>query len=82
MCAKQKDFCTTCRKETTYTLGKKDITRTINGKEYAFCITVAICDECGEETSFHGLIDQNINEIKKQYLKYQRELAKEKGFAV
>lgn len=56
MCAKQKDFCTTCRKETTYTLGKKDITRTINGKEYAFCITVAICDECGEETSFHGLV--------------------------
>lgn len=60
------DFCTHCRKETEYTLQKRDIVRTINGIEHTFSITVAICNECGEEMSLPGLIDKNISEFKEQ----------------
>ena len=60
------DFCTHCRKETEYTLQKRNIVRTVNGIEYAFSITVAICSECGEEIGLPGLIDKNISEFKEQ----------------
>ena len=60
-------FCTNCRKETEYTLQKRNIVRTINGVEHAFSITVAICNECGEEMNPHGLIDKNIQEVGEQY---------------
>ncbi len=36
-----------------------------------FNITVAICDECGEEMSIHGLIDRNIQEVDEQYRAYE-----------
>jgi uncharacterized phage-associated protein len=65
------DFCTVCRKETAYTLQKRDISKTIKGKEYIFSITVALCDECGEEMSIPGLIDKNIQEIDSQYRAYE-----------
>ena len=55
-----------CRKETEYTLQKRNIVRTVNGIEHAFSITVAICSECGEEMGLPGLIDKNINEFKEQ----------------
>lgn len=61
------DFCTHCRKETEYTLQKRNIVRTVNGVEHTFSITVAICDECGEEMSPHRLIDKNIQEVEEQY---------------
>lgn len=61
------DFCTECRKETGYTLQKRDI-KTIKDTDYTFRITVAICDECGEEMSIPGLIDKNIREVDEQYL--------------
>lgn len=61
------DFCTTCRKETEYTLQKRKIIRTIKDIDYTFSITVAICDECGEEMSVPGLIDKNIQEVDEQY---------------
>jgi putative prophage ps3 protein 01 len=61
------DFCTHCRKETEYTLQKRNIVKTINGIEHAFSITVAICNECGEEMNPHGLIDKNIREVEEQY---------------
>lgn len=61
------DFCTHCRKETEYTLQKRNIVKTINGIEHTFSITVAICNECGEEMNPHGLIDKNIREVKEQY---------------
>ena len=63
---KKIDFCTHCRKETEYTLQKQNIVRTVNGVEHTFSITVAICNECGEEMNPHGLIDKNIQEVEEQ----------------
>ena len=60
------DFCTHCRKETEYTLQKRTIVRAVNGVEHTFSITVAVCNECGEEMSPHGLIDKNIREVEEQ----------------
>ncbi len=65
------DFCTICRKETEYTLQKRNIIKTIKDVEYTFCITVAVCVECGEEMSIPGLIDKNIQEVDKQYRAYE-----------
>lgn len=64
---RRRDFCIECRKETEYFLQKKDIVKTIRDKEYIFGITVAICEECGEEMSIPGLIDKNVQEIDEQY---------------
>lgn len=61
------DFCTVCRKDTIYTLQKKNIKKTIKDKEYTFSITAAVCSECGEEMSLPGLIDRNIQEVDRQY---------------
>ncbi|WP_406038886.1 Panacea domain-containing protein [Succinimonas sp.] len=63
----RRDFCIECRKETEYLLQKRDIIKTIRGKDYTFGITVAICAECGEEMSIPGLIDKNVQEIDEQY---------------
>mgnify|MGYP004517855961 FL=1 len=65
------DFCTACRKETNFTLQMRNINKRIKDKEYAFYITVAICDECGEEMSIPGLIDRNIQEVDTQYRDYE-----------
>lgn len=65
------DFCTECRKETEYTLQKRNIVKTINNVEYTFSITVALCNECGEEMSLPGLIDKNIQEVDEQYRAYK-----------
>lgn len=65
------DFCIKCRKNTAYTLQKRNIIKTIKDKEYTFSITVAVCDECGEEMSIPGLIDRNIQEIDEQYRTYE-----------
>ena len=65
------DFCTVCRKETEYTLQKRNIKKKIKEVEYTFGITVAICDECGEEISIPGLIDKNIQEVDEQYRAYE-----------
>lgn len=61
------DFCTVCRKNTEYTLQKRNITKTIKGIGYSFNITVAVCNDCGEEMSIPGLIDKNIQEVDEQY---------------
>lgn len=63
----RRDFCIECRKVTEYILQKKNIVKEIRDKEYIFCITVAICSECGEEMSIPGLLDRNIHEIDEQY---------------
>ena len=70
MIGKNFDFCTICRKNTKYTLQKRNVTKVIRGKEYIFNITVAICSECGEEINIRGLIDKNIQEVDEQYRKY------------
>lgn len=64
---KKMDFCTECRKETEYTLEKREYRQKIKGVEYSFDITVAICSECGAEMSPLGLIDKNVKEIDEQY---------------
>ncbi len=61
------DFCVACRKETGYTLKKRNVNKTIKGNRHTFSITVAICDECGGEMSIPGLIDRNIRELDEQY---------------
>lgn len=63
----QRDFCTECRRETSYTLKKIKINQTIRGKEYTFEITAAFCNECGGEMGVPGLLDYNIKEIDEQY---------------
>ena len=65
------DFCTECRKETEYTLQKRNIVKTIKDVEYTFNITVALCNECGAEMSLPGLIDKNIQEVDEQYRAYE-----------
>ena len=65
------DFCTACRKDTEYTLKKCDIIKNIKGINYTFSITVAVCNECGEEMSIPGLIDRNIQEMDEQYRAYE-----------
>ena len=63
----RRDFCIECRKETEYSLQKRDIVKSIRDKEYVFTITVAVCAECGEEMSIPGLMDKNVQEIDEQY---------------
>ena len=65
------DFCITCRKDTEYILQKRNIKKSIKDVEYTFSITVAVCDECGEEMSIPGLIDKNIQEVDEQYRAYE-----------
>lgn len=65
----QKDFCTECRRETSYTLKKIKINQTIREKKYTFEITAAFCNECGGEMGIPGLIDYNMKEIDEQYRK-------------
>ena len=67
--AKEKmfDFCTECRKETSYKLRKKTVQKIIRDKPCEFEITVAMCDECGEEMDIPGLLDANIKAIDEQY---------------
>ena len=69
---KRVDFCTNCRRETSYTLQKKTIQKTIKDKDYNFEITVALCDECGEEMDIPGLLDENIKSIDEQYRRAER----------
>lgn len=68
---RKKVFCIECRKETDYALQKKSVAKTVKGIEYLFNITVAICNECGEEMSIPGLIDRNIKEVDEQYRAYE-----------
>ena len=65
----QRDFCTECRRETSYTLKKIKINQTIREKKYTFEITAAFCNECGGEMGIPGLIDYNVKEMDEQYRK-------------
>ncbi|MDO4275698.1 MAG: DUF4065 domain-containing protein [Eubacteriales bacterium] len=65
------DFCAVCRRNTEYTLQKRNIIKVIKDTEYTFSITTAVCNECGEEMSVPGLIDKNIQEVDEQYRAYE-----------
>ena len=59
----KRNFCINCRKETDIVWGKAKRTTNIKGKPFDYLETVAICKECGQEMSPHGLIDLNIKEL-------------------
>lgn len=61
------DFCTSCRKETSYKICKQTVQKVIKDKSYDFEIAVAVCDECGREMDIPGLLDSNIKSIDEQY---------------
>lgn len=61
------DFCTSCRKDTSYKMQKKTVQKVIRDKTYDFEIMVAVCDECREEMDIPGLLDANIKSIDEQY---------------
>ena len=61
------DFCTSCRKETAYKLCKKTVQKVIKDKVYEFKITIAVCDECGNEMDIPGILDTNVKAIDEQY---------------
>lgn len=67
--AKEKmfDFCTTCRKETSYKLYKRKIQKVIKEKAFEFEITCAKCDECGGDMDVPGLLNENAKEVDSQY---------------
>ena len=65
------NFCTVCRKETEYTLQKRDVVKTIRDKNYTFNITVAVCETCGKEMAIPGLINKNIQEVDQQYRAFE-----------
>ena len=67
----QKDFCTECRRETSYTLKKIKINRTIREKEYTFEITAAFCNECGDEMENPGQMDYNMKENDEHYRSFR-----------
>lgn len=60
------DYCTHCRAETEYTLEKRDITHTINSKDYTFKVTTAVCTRCGEDMAVKGWLRQFNREIDEQ----------------
>lgn len=62
-------FCTSCRKETEYTLHKEPYRVNIKDKEYVFDLTVATCNECGNRMDIQepNLMDINNREIDEQY---------------
>ncbi|WP_029067451.1 hypothetical protein [Lachnobacterium bovis] len=65
------DFCTHCRKETSYRICKSKIQKEIKGKTYEFNIKTAICDECGNKMDILGLLDENIKSVDEQYRKIE-----------
>lgn len=61
------DFCTSCRKETSYHMQRKTVQKAIKDNVYEFEIDVAVCTECGMEMDIPGLLDSNIKSIDEQY---------------
>lgn len=62
----KKAFCPACRRFTEYVLERKPVEKAINGKQYRFSLTVAVCRKCGRVLNVRGLIDRNVKEIDEQ----------------
>lgn len=60
------EFCINCRKEREVKLGKRKMSRIVNGVEYDFSFTSFECELCGCEMSPPGAIDLNIEEFEQQ----------------
>ena len=67
MVKERTQFCFGCRKETGYTIRREQSVYCIKGKEYAFNVLKAVCEECGEEVNLPGLMDSNAKLIDEQY---------------
>lgn len=64
-------FCESCDDIRPFMLKRVPVEEHIRGKTYTFCITKAICPECGNEVSVPGLLDMNTREIDFQYRKVE-----------
>lgn len=67
MLKEREDYCTECREIVEYQLKKVPYKKSIRNKEYEFEITMAVCENCGEEVDIPGLLDRNAMEIDRQY---------------
>lgn len=66
-----KDFCYECRKITEYKIVKTPYHKRIRGKNYTFSLSSAICQSCGSEMGFPGMMDLKIKEYDEQYRQYE-----------
>jgi len=66
-----KDFCHECRKITEYKIVKTPYHKRIRGKNYTFSLSSAICQSCGSEMGFPGMMDLKIKEYDEQYRQYE-----------
>lgn len=66
-----RQFCTECRKETTYRLREEEISRFVKDKEYRYTTIAAYCSECGERISTPGLRDKDIELFDAYYRKIE-----------
>ena len=60
-------FCPPCGRRVRCVQMPKTLTSPVRGREHEFRITVALCPECGEELNPPGLLDQNSEELDRQY---------------
>lgn len=60
-------YCDHCRKETHYSIEKRDYDAIIEGENYTFKVSQAVCDECGRNVYPQELIPKKIQEIKEGY---------------
>ncbi len=60
-------FCIECRRETMYRIQRVPYEKCIKGKDYEFEISEAVCENCGEPVSLPGLLDNNAQEVDRQY---------------
>lgn len=68
---KEKEFCSECRKLSTYKYKKIMHIHSIGGKKYKFYTTCAICDNCKAEMGFPELIKIHNSEVSFQYRKIE-----------
>lgn len=62
----EKEFCEVCKKREVYSFKKVPFKQVISNKEYEFEITIAVCENCGEEVGIPGILELNTNEINEQ----------------
>ena len=63
----QKDFCTECRRETSYTLKKIKINRTIREISILLKSRLLSATNAAAKWGIPGLLDYNMKEIDEQY---------------
>ena len=59
----QRDFCTECRRETSYILKKIKINQTIREKKYTFEITAAFCNNAAAKWAKEAYCNNDIKVV-------------------